>query len=96
MTRPTTKIAASLAVALAAGLAWSAPAAADPLQWAPAHGWREKHHRGPVYVYPYAVYPRRPVLIVPPPAYYAPPPAYYYPPPVYFPPVTFSATIRGW
>ena len=79
-----------IVLALAAGttLLAAAPAFADPPHWAPAHGWRAKHHhphyyyRAPAYVY----YPARPVVVVPPPVYYAPPPApvYYRPAPVVY------------
>ena len=68
----------AIAAALGAGLALAAPAFADPPHWAPAHGWRAKHHRphiqyryrAPAYVY----YPARPVVVVPPPRYYYVPP----------------------
>ena len=75
-----------IALALAAGstLLVAAPAFADPPHWAPAHGWRAKHHhshyyyRAPAYVY----YPAQPVVVVPPPrVVYAPPPPVVYAPP---------------
>ena len=79
-----------IALALAAGttLLAAAPVLADPPHWAPAHGWRAKHHhshhyyRAPAYVY----YPARPVVVVPPRVYYAPPPAplYYRPAPAIY------------
>lgn len=73
-----------IALALAAGttLLAASPAFADPPHWAPAHGWRAKHHH-PHYVYrapAYVYYPARPVVVVPPPVYYAPAPVYYAPP----------------
>lgn len=72
-----------IAVLTAAGaaLATAAPAFADPPYWAPAHGWRAKHHREVVVVQhrPYyvarRVYVQAPVVVAPP-VYYAPAPAY--------------------
>jgi len=64
----------TLAIALGAALALGTvlPAAADPPRWAPAYGWKHKHH-GP-----------RTVAWVAPPvvAYVAPPVVAYVPPPV--------------
>lgn len=66
----------------------AAPAFADPPHWAPAYGWRAKHHRphyvyrAPVVVYPapaYAYVPPRPVVVAPPPRYY-----YYEPQPAIY------------
>ena len=74
----------TLALALAAGttLLAAAPAFADPGHWAPAYGWRAKHHQ-PRYYYPapaYVYVPARPVVVAPPPVVYAPPPVVYAPP----------------
>lgn len=57
-------------VAVAVSLAASGGAAyADPPPWAPAWGWRAKHHDGePVYVVP------QPVYVAPQPIYAVPPP----------------------
>ena len=66
-----------IAGALGAALAFAVPAFADPPHWAPAYGWRAKHH----HYRPY--YPARPALVVVPPQpcyYYAPPRVYYVPP----------------
>ena len=71
-----------LALAAAAGttLLAAAPVFADPPHWAPAHGWRAKHHHPHyVYGYPYRVpayvyYPPQPVYVPPPVVYYPPPP----------------------
>lgn len=76
----------ALAAAAGATLFVAAPAFAQPPHWAPAHGWRAKHHqprhhhyyyRAPAHVY----YQPRPVYVPPPVAYYPPPPVVYYPPP---------------
>jgi hypothetical protein len=64
-----------LAIA-AAALLVSAPALAHPPHWAPAYGWKAKHHRPVIVVAP------RPYYVAP--AYY-PAPVYYYPAPVYRP-----------
>ena len=72
-----------IAGAIGAALAIASPAFADPPYWAPAHGWRAKHHH-----YRHC-YPARPALVVVPPQsyYYAPPRVYYAPPhPVIYPP----------
>ena len=66
----------ALATAAGTALLTAAPVFADPPYWAPAHGWRAKHHqphyyRAPAYVY----YPAVPVYVAP------PPPVIYYPPP---------------
>lgn len=56
--------AAAVAMSLAAGAGLAGPAAADPPPWAPAHGWRAKHHddrrSGPD-----VVVVQRPVLVEP-------------------------------
>ena len=72
-----------IAVLTAAGAAFAtaAPAFADPPYWAPAHGWRAKHHREFVVVHHRPYYVARPAfvptpVVVAPPVYYAPPPAY--------------------
>jgi len=71
-----------IAVLTAAGAALgaAAPAFADPPHWAPAHGYRAKHHAPrmvPVYPRPYAVITHRPVVAYRAPAYYGGP-AYAY------------------
>jgi hypothetical protein len=76
-----------IALALAAGttLLAAAPVFADPPHRAPAHGWRAHHYR-PYYYPGYVYYPARPVVVAPPPVYYAPPPApvYYRPAPAVY------------
>jgi hypothetical protein len=64
-----------LTLAAAAGTAFfvAAPAFASPPHWAPAHGWRAKHHHHHR-VKPVVVYAPAPVYYVPAPVYYAPPP----------------------
>ena len=80
-----------IALAALAGTALlaAAPAIAHQPHWAPAHGWRAKHHqpqhyyhhyRAPAYVY----YQAQPV--------YVPPPVLYYPPPR---PVIFGSIPIG-
>jgi hypothetical protein len=87
-----------IVLALAAGttLLAAAPVFADPPRWAPAHGWRAHHYR-PYYYPGYVYYPARPVVVAPPPVYYAPPPApvYYRPAPAVYGqiPVGHHATI---
>ena len=69
-----------LALAAAAGttLFAAAPVFANPPHWAPAHGWRAKHH---FHQRPVVIYAPAPVYYYPPQPVYVPPPVVYYPPP---------------
>ena len=61
----------AVVAAAATGLLGASSAFANPPHWAPAYGWRAKHHH----------YRPRPVVIyVPAPVYYPPAPVYYAPP----------------
>ena len=81
----------ALATAAGAALLATAPAFANPPHWAPAHGWRAKHHH-PHYVYrapAYVYVPARPVYVP------APAPVYYYPPrPVIYGQVPVGPDVR--
>lgn len=96
-----------LATSTAAAALGSTAVLADPPYWAPAHGWRAKHHHhghhyGPYYDHYYA--PRevyvapQPVYVVPAPRviYAAPPAPVYYPAPAYQPaPLYHPAPVYG-
>lgn len=79
-----------------AALGFSSTVLADPPHWAPAHGWRAKHHHRHHH-HGYHAYAPRPVYVVPAPrVVYAapPPPVLYYPAPVYHPaPVHPSGSV---
>ncbi|MEW5863834.1 MAG: hypothetical protein AB1773_09600 [Pseudomonadota bacterium] len=62
----------AMAVGAALSLGTVLPAAADPPRWAPAHGWKHKHHR------PHPVAWGAPPVV----AYVAAPVVAYVPPPV--------------
>jgi hypothetical protein len=89
--------AAAVALSFASTLLASAPALADPPPWAPAHGYRDKHH-GRDDETPRVIVTQPPPAVVvapaPAPVYAAPPPAVVYQPtPVVAPPPSIDIVV---